>query len=70
MIEDLIYRHRVISAFLVIHALALVTWVTVRVFGDNPPEISMGTATALGAVYGLPALAYGLWKWRAKQSDP
>jgi hypothetical protein len=43
--------------------------VTLRVFGSNPPEITMGTATALGAVYGLPALAYGLWKWRGKQID-
>jgi len=61
---DFIYRHKIITALLVLHSLSLVTWVTIRVFGDNPPEISAGTATALTAVYGLPALAYGLWKWR------
>lgn len=60
-------RHRVISAILVIHAITLVTWVTIRVFGSNPPEVPAGTATALAAVYGLPSLAYGLWKWRSKQ---
>lgn len=49
---------------MVLHALALVTWVTIRVFGSNTPDIPMGTATALATVYGLPALAYGLWKWR------
>jgi hypothetical protein len=64
-----IQRHQIITAILVIHAIGLVTWVTLRVFGSNPPEITMGTATALGAVYGLPALAYGLWKWRGKQVD-
>lgn len=45
---------------LVTHAVGLVTWVTIRVFGPNPPEISGGTATALAAVYGLPALSYGI----------
>jgi len=62
-------RHRVISAALVLHALGLVTWVTIRVFGDNPPQVPVGTATALGAVYGLPTLAYGLWRWRSKQIE-
>lgn len=45
---------------LTIHAAVLVTWVTIRVFGDDPPDIPPGTATALAAVYGLPALSYGV----------
>lgn len=61
---EFIHRHKIITALLVLHSLGLVTWVTIRVFGDNPPQIPAGTATALTAVYGLPALAYGLWKWR------
>lgn len=48
------------AALLVIHAVMLVTWVTIRVFGPNPPEISGGTASALAAVYGLPALSFGI----------
>ncbi|MEX0385850.1 hypothetical protein [Spiribacter onubensis] len=51
-------------AFLLFHAVGLVSWVTYRVFGPNPPEISGGTATALAAVYGLPALSYGLSRVR------
>lgn len=64
--------YKVATLLLVVHALSLVTWVTLRVFGAEPPDIPMGTATAIGAVYGLPALAYGLWKWRGyvgKTSD-
>lgn len=45
---------------LVTHAVGLVTWETIRVFGPNPPEISGGTASALAAVYGLPALSFGI----------
>jgi len=50
---------------LIMHSVGLVTWVTVRVFGGNPPDISPGTATALAAVYGLPALSYGITKARS-----
>jgi len=58
-------RLRIVAiGLLIIHSVALVTWVTVRVFGDNPPDISPGTATALAAVYGLPALSYGITKTR------
>lgn len=54
---------------LMIWGLTLVTWVTVRVFGHAPPDVPMGTATAFGAVFGLPAVLVGGWKayreWRA-----
>lgn len=62
--------HAVVPLVLTIWGLALVTWVTGRVFGEQPPDISMGTATAFGAVFGLPALLAGLWKayreWRGR----
>ena len=51
-------------AFLLLHAVGLVTWVTVRSFGPNPPDIPAGTVTALAAVYGLPALSYGISRVR------
>lgn len=54
------------AGVLTLHAVTLVTWVTWRVFGDDPPEIPPGTATALAAVYGLPALSYGVMQIRRK----
>ena len=60
-------ENRVLAAVVILWAVGLVTWVTWRVFGPEPPEIAAGTATALGAVYGLPALAIGLLRWRDKR---
>jgi len=57
---------RIGAGALLIHAVGLVTWVTIRVFGDDPPDIPPGTATALAAVYGLPALSFGVAKIRRK----
>jgi len=60
---------RIGAGALLIHAVGLVTWVTIRVFGDNPPDIPPGTATALAAVYGLPALSYGVATLRRRMRD-
>lgn len=62
-----INEHKVLTALIVLWLLGLVTWVTLRVFGDNPPDIPGGTVTALATVYALPAIAVGLWKWRGGQ---
>jgi len=59
----------VAGTLLAIHAAALVTWVTWRVFGPNPPVIRAGTASALAAVYGLPAVAYGVMQIRKARND-
>lgn len=45
----------------------LVSWVTLRVFGENPPDIPAGTAGTYATLFGLPALAIGLWKWNRPQ---
>ena len=60
----------VVITLLVLHAISLVTWVTLRVFGENPPDIPAGTATALAAVYGLPALSYGIMRARRFGRSP
>ena len=57
-------QHKILTALIVVWLLGLVTWPTYRVFSENPPEIAAGTATALATVYGLPAIAVALWKWR------
>ena len=60
---------RIGAGALAIHATGLVTWVTIRVFGGHPPDIPPGTATALAAVYGLPALSYGVARMRRRMRD-
>lgn len=56
-------RHSVISTLAVIWAMALVTYVTVQVFGDVT-RINTAVNAALVTVYGLPAVAFGIYKWR------
>ena len=60
---DFFYKHKIVSLLVVIWALGLTSFVTVVVFVD-PPDIPAGTVSALGVVFGLPALAVGLWQWR------
>ena len=56
-------RHIVMTSIIVLWALSLVTWVTYIAFTD-PPDIPTGTAAVMATIYGLPALAFGLWKWK------
>lgn len=64
-------RHfsRVATALLCMIIVALLVWVTWRVFGPNSPQISGGAATAYGAFVGsLVAAVFGLYKW-ARRSE-
>lgn len=63
---DFMEKYKIISLIITVYFLVIVGWVTYRVFGANVPEISGGTAAALATVYGLPALAIGLLKWRGE----
>lgn len=59
-----LYRNRLITISLILWAVLLVSWVTYRVFGVAPPELTTATVTAYTAVLGLPSVVFGLWKWR------
>ena len=59
-------KHMVFTLLLVVWMLSIVTWVVWRVFGEAPPDVPSSTNAALGIVFGLPALAVGLWKWRGE----
>lgn len=55
---------RIASVVVVAFVLCLLVWVTWRVFGDNPPWVRAGTATAYSAfVSGVLASAWGIYKW-------
>lgn len=58
-------QHKFLAYLFLLWAMSIVTLVTIRVFFFTP-EISGGTAGALATVYGLPALAVGLYKWRGE----
>lgn len=60
-------RARWLTAILVIWCCAVVTWVMIRVFGASPPEITAGTAAALGAVLGIPPAVFGFYQWARKR---
>lgn len=50
--------------FFILWCMLICSFVICRVFGDNPPDISMGTATAFGTFFALPAIAVQLMKFR------
>ena len=60
-----LHRHGAVTITVILWAVGLTTWVTWRVFGDNPPDIPTGTAAAFATLFGLPTLAVGFWKWKA-----
>ena len=60
------FRHAILTTIVVLTALGLVVFVTAVTF-TNPPDIPMGTATALATVYGFPAAAIALYKWRSEK---
>lgn len=50
-------------------ALAAFLWATWRVFGDSPPDIPAGTATAYGTLLGAGLTAWLGFYWRSKGKD-
>ena len=63
---DYIENHKIVTIVVVLWLLTIVTWVTFMVFSPTPPDIPGTTVSALGIVFGLPALAVGLLKWRGE----
>ena len=55
-------RARWLTFLAVVWALALVSWVTWRVFTD-PPSIPVSTATVYGTLMGLPGIVWGWFVW-------
>jgi len=66
--SNFLHKYRIISTLFIVWAMVMVTVAICFTF-INPPDIPLGTVTALGSVLGLPAVAVGLYQWRNK-SDP
>ena len=60
------YKHGILTILIVLWAIAVVSFVTIVTF-LHTPNIPTGTAAALATVYGLPAVAVGLYKWRSEK---
>ena len=60
---DLVEKHKLVRRSVLIWAVWLITYVTLRVFGETPPVISEFTATAFGIVTAILATAIGFYKW-------
>lgn len=56
-------ERKVLSALFTIWVCVLVTYVVYQVF-DDIKLINAAVVSALGTVFGLPALAVGVIKWR------
>lgn len=63
---NIFFKYGILTVLVVLWAITLVTFVTIAVF-TAPPDIPTGTAAALATVYGLPAVAIGLYKWRSEK---
>lgn len=59
-----ISSNALVVLILLIEGAVAFAWVTYRVFGENPPEISAGTATAYGAFLAIPPALIKFWQWR------
>ena len=54
---------RYFAAFLIVWAMTLITHATIAVFSADLTQLSAATATAYGAVVGIPGAGmYGLYK--------
>ena len=65
---DWFWRNKVVSLFVVLWAIGLVTYITLRLF-DSVDAITSEAVAAYTALLGVPAAAFGLWKWRNSKKD-
>lgn len=56
-------REHPVAGLFALWAVSMATWVTLRVFGDEPPTVPTGTAAAYATLFVLPQLAASAWRW-------
>jgi len=66
---ELMTKYRLASLAWAIWSAGVVTYVVVQVFSDVT-KITTPVAAALATVFGLPALAVAILKWRSGGGDP
>lgn len=62
-------RAHPVAGLFAVWAVSVATWVTLRVFGENPPTVPTGTAAAYATLFILPQLAMSAWRWVKERSD-
>jgi len=68
IITTAIEKHKLIRRLIVLWAVILITWVTIRVF-TSPPDISNGTAAAFASVVGLLGSSIAFYKWSRQKEE-
>ena len=63
---NFLFKRGILTSLIVVWAIGVVSFVTIVTFVYTP-DIPTGTAAALATVYGLPAVAVGLYKWRSER---
>lgn len=67
---EFVHKHGLVAILVLLWSVGVTTYIVLRVFSDNPPEISNGTVAALSAVLtSLLAVGYGFYKWRVTGKD-
>ncbi len=64
-----VYDNAILTILVVVWGLALVTWVTYKMFED-PTSITMAATSAYATLFSIPAMVVGLWKWRNGGDKP
>lgn len=56
-------RIEAVTAVLLLWGTLGASWVTWRVFGDNPPDVPGGTAAAYATLFAVPPILVEFYKW-------
>jgi len=65
---NILYKYGILSSLMMIWMMGIVTYVTYQVFNDIT-QISAAATTAYATLFGLPAIAIGVWKWRNSDTN-
>ena len=70
LLQHQIEKHKLIRRLTLGWACGLITYATVRVFSDVPPDVPSGTAAAFGVIVGILTAVIGFYtQWRAKEDQ-
>lgn len=67
-LDNLANRQRLFRRLVLLWACSLITWVVYETW-KRTPDITSGTATALGIVVGILATVIGFYQWHRAQNE-
>ena len=67
-LRNFLYNYPVVTILIVVWAIALVTFATVKVF-MLATVVDAALASCYAALLGLPTAAFGVYQWRMNRKD-